>query len=137
MSGRFLSLEEVTAIHDDLISQFGGPHGLRDLAALESTVLRPQTGYYDGIIDEAAALMESLTMNHPFLDGNKKTGLFAAATFLRLNGLHISCDNRPTHAHFIGLFDGQAFRRPQLRAWLGEHVVPLEPPAWPFGDGGH
>ena len=88
--------------------------------------LRPRTGYYDGVIDQAAALMESLTMNHPFLDGNKRVGFFAAATFLRLNGLRIECDSRETHGHLMRLFDDHAFRRTHLRAWLEEHVVPLE-----------
>ncbi len=125
-SSNFLTRDEVVAIHDDLIIQFGGPHGLRDLAALESAVLRPQTGYYDDVIDEAAALMESLTMNHPFIDGNKRTGFFTAATFLRLNGLRIECDTGETHRHLMRLFDDHAFRRPQLQSWLGEYVSPLE-----------
>ena len=97
------------------------------MAALESVVLRPQTGYYGGIIDEAAALMESLTMNHLHLDGNKRTGVFGAETSSRLNGLRIQCDSRETHQHFMRLFDGHAFHRAQLREWLEEHVVPLEP----------
>ena len=125
-TSNFLTAEEVTAIHDDLIIRFGGPHGLRDKAALESAVLRPRTGYYDGAIDQAAALMESLTMNHPFLDGNKRVGFFAAATLLRLNGLRIECDSRETHRHLMRLFDDHTFRRTHLRAWLEEHVVPLE-----------
>ena len=60
----------MTAINHDLIAQFGGPDGLRDMAALESAVLRPPAGYYDGVIKEAAAFLENLTMNHSFVDGN-------------------------------------------------------------------
>ena len=90
-------MEEVIAIHDDLISEFGGAMGLRDLGALESALIRPQMGYYDGLIAEAAALMESLAVNHPFTDGNKRTALGATDTFLRLNGSFIDCDSRETY----------------------------------------
>ncbi len=71
MTSLFPSFEEVIAIHDDLVEQFGGSMGLRDMGALESALLRPQMGYYDGLMEEAAAMMESLAMNHPFVDGNK------------------------------------------------------------------
>lgn len=127
MTNEFLTVEEVTAIHDDLVDQFGGPHGLRDMAALESAVLRPQTGYYDGIIHQGAALMESLTMNHCFLDGNKRVGFFSTDVFLRLNGFRIECDSRETHRHLMRLFDDHAFHLAELSAWLEEHVVALEP----------
>ena len=74
MSSDFPTIEEVLAVHEDQIDQFGGSRGLRDMGALESALMRPQMGYYDGLIEEAAALMESLAMNHPFVDGNKTGG---------------------------------------------------------------
>ena len=67
-----LSVDEVLAIHERLIEQFGGPPGVRDLGLLESALYRPRTGYYQDIAEMAAALFESLIMNHPFLDGNKR-----------------------------------------------------------------
>ena len=74
MTHLFPTLEEVIAIHDDLIEQFGGSMGLRDLGALESALLRPQMGYYDGLIEEAAAMMESLAMNHPLRGRQQASG---------------------------------------------------------------
>ena len=121
----FLTLEEVVAIHNDLVAEFGGPHGLRDPAALESAVMRPRMGYYDSILEEASALMESLAMNHPFVDGNKRASFFATATFLRLNGLRIVCDDRETHRLFMQLLEARTFDHRQ-------HLICLEAPAEPL-----
>ncbi|NNF10475.1 MAG: type II toxin-antitoxin system death-on-curing family toxin [Acidimicrobiia bacterium] len=86
----YLTVIEVLTVHEAMIDQFGGTDGIRDLGALESAVFRPQTGYYATPIEEAAALMESLLQNHPFLDGNKRTAFAAADLHLRLNGLMFS-----------------------------------------------
>ncbi len=99
--------------------------GLRDIGALESALLRPQIGYYDGLIEEAAALMESLAMNHPFVDGNKRTAFFVTDSFLRDNGSFIDCDNEEAYAFFMGLFETNTFRFGELKSWLEEHVKPL------------
>lgn len=72
---------EVIAIHHHQIEEYGGMHGLRDQGALESAVFRPQTGYYNDVSEEAAALLGSLVNHHAFLDGNKRVG-FAAHPFL-------------------------------------------------------
>ena len=88
----YLTVAEVLAIHADLIETYGGTHGVRDLGQLESALFRPQTGYYPDVISEAAALWESLSQNHPFIDGNKRTAFVAAFTFLRLNGTAIRPD---------------------------------------------
>ncbi len=125
MNSNFLTIEEVIAIHDDQVEQFGGSYGLREMGALESALFRPQMGYYDGIIEEAAALMESLAMNHPFVDGNKRVAFFATAAFLRLNGWLIECDSREAHTYFMQLFDTNSFRFAELKVWLEEHVKPL------------
>ena len=100
MTRRFPNMDEVMAIHDDQLDRFGGEPGLRDLGALESALMRPQIGYYDGIIEEAAALMESLAMNHPFVDGNKRVAFFVTDTFLRMNDHYIDCDNAETEPCF-------------------------------------
>ena len=121
----FPTVEEVIAIHDELIAEFGGSYGLRDRGGLESALLRPQIGYYDGIVEEAAAMMESLSMNHPFVDGNKRTAFFATDNFLRLNGYFIDCDSREAHSFFMRLFATESFRFGQLREWLEETVKPL------------
>ena len=62
--------------------KFGGAPGIRDDGALESALMRPQIGYYDSLIEESAALLESLAMNHPFVDGNKRTALGTTDAFL-------------------------------------------------------
>jgi death-on-curing protein len=68
----FLSVDEVLAIHERLIEAFGGPPGVRDTGLLESALYRPRTGHYPDLAAMATALFESLLMNHPFLDGNKR-----------------------------------------------------------------
>ena len=125
MNRDFPTTEEVVAIHDVAIREFGGSMGLRDMGALESAILRPQMGYYDGLIEEAAAMMESLAMNHPFVDGNKRTAFYATDTFLRKNGHFIDCDNDEAYAFFMQLFETNSFRFAQLKVWLDEHVKPL------------
>ena len=87
--------------------------------------MRPQMGYYDGLIQEAAAMMESLAMNHPFVDGNKRVAFFATAAFVRLNGHFIDCDSREAYEFFMGLFETNSFRFAELSDWLEEHVKPL------------
>ena len=125
MTRNFLTIETVVAIHEVLINETGGAAGLRDAGALESALMRPQIGYYDSIIEEAAALMESLAMNHPFVDGNKRIAFAVADTFLRMNGHYIDCDNLEAYDHFMALFDTNTFRFTELAAWLVEKVTPL------------
>ena len=125
MNRDFPTTEEVVAIHDVAIREFGGSLGLRDMGALESALLRPQMGYYDGITEEAAAMLESLAMNHPFVDGNKRTAFYTTDTFLRKNGHFIDCDNDEAYAFFMQLFQINSFRFAELKVWLDEHVKPL------------
>ncbi len=73
------SIEETVAVHAKLIARFGGSGGIRDRAALESALARPRSGYYSDVIQEAVALWESLSQNHPFLDGNKRAAVTMAA----------------------------------------------------------
>ena len=125
MTRDFPTIQEAIAIHDALIREFGGAPGLRDEGALVSALMRPQLGYYDGLIEEAAALMESLEMNHPFVDGNKRVAFGVTEAFLGLNGHFIDCDSDATYEFFMGLFETNSFRFAQLRLWLEEHVKPL------------
>ncbi len=119
------TLREVLAMHEELLREFGGSGGLRDPAALESALMRPQSGYYEDLIDEAAALMESLANNHPFVDGNKRVAFFATDTFLRMNGRFIDCEADSAYAFFMELFEQHRFRMAELAAWLGKHVRTL------------
>ena len=125
MTRRFPIMDEVVAIHDDQLARFGDEPGLRDLGALESALMRPQIGHYDGIVEEAAALMESLAMNHPFVDGNKRIAFAVADTFLRMNSQYIDCDSHEAYDHFMGLFDANTFRFAELVSWLNETAMRL------------
>src|SRR5438876_10548072 len=82
---------EVVVMQRVLVERYGGRHGLRDAGALESALFRPQSGYYDDAVWEAAALFESLAINHPFVDGNKRIAFACVDVFLRLNGFRL-CD---------------------------------------------
>ncbi|MYC34646.1 MAG: type II toxin-antitoxin system death-on-curing family toxin [Chloroflexi bacterium] len=125
MTRDFPTIREVVDMHDDQLLQFGGEPGIRDTGALDSAIMRPQIGYYNVIIEEAAALLESLAMNHPFVDGNKRTAFAATEVFLRINGYFIDCDSLEAHEHFMHLFDTNSFRFTQLVDWLSDNVKSL------------
>ncbi len=91
----YLSLEQVLDLHRRQVTRFGGASGLRDRGALEAAVARPQMTFggedlYPELTDKAAALMHSLVMNHPFVDGNKRVGALACLLFLLANELEPS-----------------------------------------------
>lgn len=94
----YLTVEQVLFIHMRLIVETGGSPGLRDLALLESAVARPQATFggedlYPDHFTKAAALLDSLVRNHPFVDGNKRVGIAAAGLFLRRNGRRLTASN--------------------------------------------
>ena|SRR5664279_1667122 len=120
----FLTVVEVLAIHEDQIERFGGLPGVRDLGLLEAALFRPQTGYYADVIEEAAALWESLSQNHAFLDGNKRTAFAAAYTFLYINGVRLTADAQDWEAFLLDLYESNQFAFNRLVPWLRDHVVP-------------
>ena len=67
-------------------------------------------------------MMESLAMNHPFVDGNKRAAFFSTAAFLRLNGSFVDCDSREAYDYFMELFEINSFRFAELKVWLEQHV---------------
>lgn len=105
-------------MHRVLINRFGGSHGLRDLHGLESAVARPRQGYYADIVSEAAALMESLAVNHPFVDGNKRIAFAAADVFFRLNGWRIECPAEEIYREMMKMFEDGEFDLAHLEPWL-------------------
>lgn len=119
---QFLSLDEALAIHERLIEVFGGPTGVRDLGLLESALYRPQTGYYEDSVQMAAALFESLLMNHPFVDGNKRAAFFMTDTFLRLNGYYLKVEAKSVHAFIVGLLEMNRVEFEVLQDWIGRHI---------------
>ncbi len=124
MTRIYLSIVEIMAIHDDQIAVYGGSGGLRDPGHLEAAILRPQSGYYQNILEEAAALWESLSQNHPFIDGNKRTALAATTTFLHVNDYVFQPHQSDTIAFVINLYDSGTFSFEHLEPWLREHAKP-------------
>lgn len=122
------TLDEVVAVHARLIARFGGSLGLRDRGALESALARPQSGYYNDIIQEAAALWESLSQNHPFVDGNKRVAVTVMAGFLRVNGYRLEFDDIEAFSFLIGLYETGRLRFKELETWLRQHAAPSDPP---------
>lgn len=121
----YLTLTEVLVIHEELIDLYGGAHGVRDMGAIESALFRPQTGYYEDVIAEAAALLESLAINHPFIDGNKRIAFAVADVFLRLNGHIFEEDSVAAYDCMMGLFERGEFRLEKLEPWLRRKVRTL------------
>jgi death-on-curing protein len=118
----YLSIAEVQAMHEDQIERYGGSAGLRDPGQLEAALFRPQTGYYADLIEEAAALWESLSQNHPFVDGNKRTAFAAMFTFLAINGWRLTAEAEPTYAFVSELYETEGFKLEVLVAWLRMHT---------------
>lgn len=125
MANFYLTRAEVTAIHDQLIEEFGGTPGLLDQGRLEAAVFRPQTGYYRDLIEEAAAFMESLANNNPFVDGNKRTCFAAADTFLRMNGFFINTEPLEAYHFMVEAIASSTFRFPFIREWIAAHLQQL------------
>jgi death-on-curing protein len=119
----YLTVIEVLAIHDDQIQRYGGTAGVQDLGLLEAALYRPQTGYYADLIEQAAALWESLSQNHPFVDGNKRTAFAVTYTFLAINGSWLTAAANQVFAFNDGLHMAGTFRFPSLVPWLRRHVV--------------
>ncbi len=118
----YLTLADVLAIHADQIDRYGGSQGVRDLGLLQSALYRPQTGYYTDLIEEAAALWESLSQNHPFVDGNKRTAFAATYTFLVINGAKFTADAEETWVFISSLYERKQFSFEKLVPWLREHA---------------
>jgi len=123
----YLTVEEVLLLHARLIQRTGGSGGVRDMGSLESALTRPQATFegqdlYPDLWSKAAALMQSLIRNHPFVDGNKRAALTATGLFLELNGYMLTASNDEA-AHFalraaVGEVDVEA-----MAAWLENHSL--------------
>lgn len=126
MARDYLTAADVLAMHAALMQRYGGALGVRDPGALEAALFRPQTGYYEDIVAEAAALLESLAINHPFVDGNKRIAFAAADVFLRINGWRLQRAPMQIHAEMIQMFEAGAFDIAHLEPWLRAFAVAME-----------
>jgi death on curing protein len=123
----YVTVAEVYRMQHRLIELFGGLHGVRDPGAVEAAVFRPQTGYYDSVEEEAAALMESLGMNHGFNDGNKRIAFAATDVFLRINGFYLDVAADEGHKFIEGSLERREFRFGKILEWIRGHVRRTEP----------
>src|SRR5450631_2792371 len=114
----YLTVAEVLAMHADQIERYGGAHGIRDQGLLEAALFRPQTGYYADLIEEAAALWESLAQNHPFIDGNKRAAFACGYTFLAINDARLTADPLAAYDFINGLYEAHDFTFDRLVVWL-------------------
>jgi len=120
----YVTTADALFFHKQLIGNYGGAPGVRDLGALESALKRPQTGYYDTIVEEAAALLESLVQNHPFVDGNKRVAFAVVDVFLRINGYTIVAPSRGIYRQLMELFEQATFDMEHLVPRLQKMVKP-------------
>ena len=125
----YLSEAEVIAINEEMVSKFGGIHVVRDLSLLRSAIGRPQmsVGFqdaYKSIFDKAAALLHSIINNHPFLDGNKRTSLFSAITFLDRNKWNVEF-KRKEAVSFTRKAHNEDYTVEQISKWLRDISVKI------------
>ena len=125
---RYLTPEQVLFIHARLIAETGGEHGVRDLGLLQSAVSRLQAVFdgnelYSDIYQKAAALLESLINNHPFVDGDKRTGITATAMFLHINDYFLTASNQEVESFVLSVASGKQSVQ-TIAEWLRLHSNP-------------
>jgi death on curing protein len=113
-----LTLPEVLAVHADQLARYGGRPGMRGLGHLEAALFRPKTGHYVDLIEEAAALWESLAQYHPFIDGNERTAFAATYTFLTINDVRLLATAEETCSFIADLYPTNGFSFDVLVPWL-------------------
>lgn len=129
---RYLTLDVLIAIHDDLIERYGGSMGIRDFGLLHSALARPQASFggeelYPTAIDKAAALFHSLMFNHAFVDGNKRTTITATARFLYINGFVLEADQEE-FVKFPLKVENNHLNIEEISAWIKTHSKPIPNP---------
>jgi len=118
----FPSLQETLELHRQLIQRFGGESGVYDLGLLESALIRPQTGYYDTLSLQAAALLQSLCQNHCFVDGNKRVAFATAAIFLTMNGYRLTVEAADGESLIVNEVIGNRVQIEAIAAWLEARI---------------
>ena len=122
---RYPNVQETVAVHAKLIARFGGSEGIRDQSALESALARPRSGYYTDLIQEAAALWESLSQNHAFVDGNKRIAVTMTAAFRDVNSYRLKFNDADA---FAFLRDSTRQAECGLKSLIDGFVSRLSPP---------
>ena len=117
---------EVLIIHNEVVFAHGGANGVRDVGGLDSAIARPFQSFggedlYPSVFEKAAAIGESIIMNHPFIDGNKRTGYVLMETILRIEGLKITATDDLLYAFVIDISTGN-IRFEQIVEWLKQNT---------------
>ena len=125
----YLTAQQVLFLHARLVTETGGSHGVRDINLLLSAMGRPQASFddqdlYPDLFTKAAALMDSLIRNHPFVDGNKRTGISAAGLFLRINGYRLNLSNIELEKFTIGVAQSK-YPVEEIAVWLKTNSKPV------------
>ena len=121
----YLTLQETLELHEQLILRFGGPAGVRDMGLLESALIRPQTGYYETLSMQAAAMLQSLCQNHCFVDGNKRVAFAATAIFLRMNGYRLSVKADDGETFLVNQVIQNKIAIEDIATWLESRMIRL------------
>ncbi len=124
----YLSISAVLYIHEQLIKAFGGSPGIRDQGGLQAALARPRSTFggqplYPTLLEKAAALLESLCLNHPFVDGNKRVAYTVAGLFLELNGWRLRAETEDAVSFRLEVAAGKRSKE-EIRIWLEQHAVP-------------
>lgn len=122
----YLSLTQILELHRVLLRTFGGSEGLRDRGGLASAAARPAATFggedlYPDLAAKAAALMHSLLLNHPFVDGNKRVGAAAAELFLRVNGSELGAGDDELEAITVSTATGEV-EAEALAIWFRQRI---------------
>jgi len=117
-SRRYITLEEIDRIHTAILKESGGYPGFRDKGMVDSAINRPKTGYYKNLFEEAAAMMESISNNQGFLDGNKRTAFVATDTFLRWNGFYLEIEPQAAYNFIVKASKEKLFKFGLILEWI-------------------
>lgn len=121
-----ITLKEALIIHELAIDKFGGSYGVRDMNLLESAILRPNTTFdgkdlYPNVVDKAAAIIESIVKNHPFSDGNKRTGYILMRLILLKSNFDIKATEKEKYEFVIKIAEGKLDFN-EIKSWIEENL---------------
>jgi death on curing protein len=125
-SVRYMTLEEIDVIHAAVLNESGGYPGHRDKGLVDSAIHRPKSGYYKNLFEEAAAMMESISNNQGFLDGNKRTAFISTDTFLRWNGFYLEIEPQAAFDLMVKASKEKIFQFGLILEWLLDIYEVLE-----------
>ena len=116
------TIKEVIELHRLTIEKHGGSHGVRDMGLIESALYRPQSGYYETFSEQAAALLQSFCMNHPFVDGNKRVALLVTVYFIRINGFSSKASNMDFKSFILNDVIQNKMEIKEIAAWIKANI---------------